>query len=96
MTDRVEIAGAMVSAILMVVVIELVRRRKLTEEYSLLWILAALGLFGLSFSRPMIASHCRLAGHLLSAGNSAARVGRQRVRRAALFLGRRLAATTAD
>jgi hypothetical protein len=54
MTDRVELAGATISAILMVVVIELVRRRKLTEEYSLLWILAALGLFGLSFSRPLL------------------------------------------
>ena len=54
MTDRVEIAGATVSAILIVVVIELVRRRKLTEEYSLLWILAAVALFGLSFSRPLL------------------------------------------
>ena len=36
MTDRVEIAGAAISAILMIVVIELVRRRKLTEEYSVL------------------------------------------------------------
>jgi hypothetical protein len=38
----------------MIVVIELVRRRKLTEEYSLLWIVAALCLFGLSFSRSLI------------------------------------------
>jgi hypothetical protein len=54
MTDRVEIAGAAISAVLMIVVIELVRRRKLTEEYSLLWIFAALGLFGLSFSRTFL------------------------------------------
>jgi hypothetical protein len=54
MSDRVEIAGATISGILLVVVIELVRRRKLTEEYSLLWILAAAALFGLSFSRPLL------------------------------------------
>lgn len=54
MSDRVEIAGATISGILLIVVIELVRRRKLTEEYSLLWILAAAALFGLSFSRPLL------------------------------------------
>ena len=54
MSDRVEIAGATISGILLVVVIELVRRRKLTEEYSLLWIFAAAALFGLSFSRPLL------------------------------------------
>ena len=54
MTDRVELIGAAISAVLMIVVIELVRRRKLTEEYSLLWILAAIGLFALSFSRPLL------------------------------------------
>jgi hypothetical protein len=54
MTDRVELIGAAISAVLMIVVIELVRRRKLTEEYSLLWILAAIGLFALSFSRALL------------------------------------------
>ena len=54
MTDRVGIVGATIGAVLMVVVIELVRRRKLTEEYSLLWILAVLALFALSFSRPLL------------------------------------------
>jgi len=53
-SDRVEIAGATISGILLIIVIELVRRRKLTEEYSLLWILAAAALFGLSFSRPLL------------------------------------------
>jgi hypothetical protein len=54
MSDRVEIAGATISGVLLIIVIELVRRRKLTEEYSLLWILAAAALFGLSFSRPLL------------------------------------------
>jgi hypothetical protein len=35
-------------------VLELVRRRKLTEEYSLLWIIAAIALLTLAFSRPLL------------------------------------------
>jgi hypothetical protein len=52
--DRVEIAGALISLLLLIVVLELVRRRKLTEEYSLLWIGAALALLTLAFSRPVL------------------------------------------
>ena len=54
MIDRVEIAGALISLLLLIVVLELVRRRKLTEEYSLLWIGAALALLTLAFSRPVL------------------------------------------
>jgi hypothetical protein len=52
--DRVTVAGVLVSALLLVIVFELVRRRRLTEEYSFVWILAALAMLGLSFSRPLL------------------------------------------
>ena len=55
MSDRIGLLGAAVSVLLLVVVLELVRRRRLTEEYSIVWILASLALLGLSFSRPLIA-----------------------------------------
>ena len=54
MIDRVAVAGAVVSALLLVIVFELVRRRRLTEEYSFVWIIAGLAMFGLSFSRPLL------------------------------------------
>ena len=55
MSDRIGLLGAAISVLLLIVVLELVRRRRLTEEYSFVWILASLALFGLSFSRPLIA-----------------------------------------
>jgi hypothetical protein len=54
-TDRIGLIGALVSILLLVVVLELVRRRRLTEEYSFVWILSSLALLGLSFSRPLLA-----------------------------------------
>jgi hypothetical protein len=54
-SDRIGLVGVGVSLLLLVVVLELVRRRRLTEEYSFVWILASLALLGLSFSRPLIA-----------------------------------------
>src|SRR5580765_2165464 len=53
-SDRIGLLGAAVSVLLLIVVLELVRRRRLTEEYSFVWILASLALLGLSFSRPLI------------------------------------------
>jgi len=52
--DRVTVVGVIVSALLLVIVFELVRRRRLTEEYSFVWILAAFAMLGLSFSRPLL------------------------------------------
>jgi hypothetical protein len=53
-TDRIQIAALTVSVLLLLVVLELVRRRKLTEEYSFLWILSALGLLILSARREIL------------------------------------------
>jgi amino acid transporter len=52
--DRVALLGVGVSAALLVTVLELVRRRRLTEEYSFIWILASLALLALSFSRRLM------------------------------------------
>jgi len=61
-TDRIGLTGAGVSLMLLIVVLELVRRRRLTEEYSFVWIVAAMALFGLSFSRPLIDAAARWLG----------------------------------
>jgi hypothetical protein len=51
MTDPVQILSVGVSAGLLVLVLELVRRHRLTEEYSLVWIASAAGLLVLSLWR---------------------------------------------
>jgi hypothetical protein len=47
-TSRIQILTVCVAALLLVGVIELVRRRWLLERYSLLWLLASLVLLGLA------------------------------------------------
>ena len=42
------------SLVLLVFVLELVRRRRLTEEYSIIWILASIALLVLSLARRLI------------------------------------------
>ena len=59
MTDRVQILAVAASIVLLLVVLELVRRRRLVEEYSLLWVLAALALIGVSLRRDLLDSTAR-------------------------------------
>lgn len=54
MTDRIDGIGLVVSIGLLSVVLELARRRKLTEEYSVLWVICALGLLALSVRRQWL------------------------------------------
>jgi hypothetical protein len=61
-TDRVELIALAISIPLLIVVLELVRRRKLTEEYSFLWILSALGLLALALKRDFLDSAARWLG----------------------------------
>lgn len=61
MPDRLMIVGVGASLVALLFVLELVRQRKLREEYSLLWLATALVLLLLSLSRPMLDS---LAGFL--------------------------------
>jgi hypothetical protein len=60
--DRVQVIAIVVSAILLLTVVELVRRRKLVEEYSLVWILGAVGLLALSIWRHVLDRAAALLG----------------------------------
>jgi hypothetical protein len=53
-TDRIQLVALGVSLSLLIIVLELVRRRKLTEEYSFLWILCSLALVFLSIRRDVL------------------------------------------
>lgn len=54
MTDIVQIVSIVVSGGLLVTVIELVRRGRLTEEYSFIWIISAAALLVLSLWRNLL------------------------------------------
>ena len=54
MIDRAMIFGVVASVGTLLFVVELVRRRKLREEYSLLWLGTAIGLLVLATSRPLL------------------------------------------
>ena len=54
MTDRIDKAGVVVSVVLLLLVLELVRRKKLTEDFSLLWAVGALAVLGISLRRDLL------------------------------------------
>ncbi len=54
MIDRAVLFGVAGSAAMLLFVLELVRRRRLREEYSLLWLATAVVLIVLSASRPLL------------------------------------------
>lgn len=60
--DRVMIFGLIASVAALILVIELVRRRKLREDYSLLWLATAAVLIVLSLSRPLLDRLAELLG----------------------------------
>jgi hypothetical protein len=62
MTDRVQIAALTASVVLLLLVLELVRRRRLAEEYSALWILSALALMAVSWRRDLLDTAARWLG----------------------------------
>jgi hypothetical protein len=53
-SDPVQIIAIVTSIVLLVLVIELVRRKKLSEEYSFVWIICALALLILSIGRRVL------------------------------------------
>jgi hypothetical protein len=61
-TDRIHLVALAVSATLLFLVLELVRRRKLTEEYSFLWILCSLALLALSIQKGVLDVAARWLG----------------------------------
>ena len=62
MIDRAMIFGLLASFAALVFVIELVRERKLREDYSLLWLATAVVLLALSLSRPLLDRIAALLG----------------------------------
>ena len=54
MIDRMQLVALSVSIVLLASVLELVRRRKLIEEYSFLWIVYALIILALSIRREIL------------------------------------------
>ncbi|MEZ4669025.1 MAG: DUF2304 domain-containing protein [Anaerolineae bacterium] len=62
MLDRAMIFGLVAGIGALLFVLELVRRRKLKEEYSLLWLATALVLIVLSISRPLLDTLANLVG----------------------------------
>jgi hypothetical protein len=62
MTDLTQVVAATVSTALLVLVLELVRRRKLTEEYSLLWFVCASALLLFSLWRDALHLAARALG----------------------------------
>jgi hypothetical protein len=59
---RIQIVAIAVSLLLLVGVLELVRRRKLTEEYSFLWIVCSLALVTLSIRRDLLDASAQWLG----------------------------------
>lgn len=62
MIDRVMILGLAASVGSLLLILELVRRRKLREDYSLLWLATAVVLIVLSLSRPLLDQIAALLG----------------------------------
>jgi len=58
----VQVGAVIVSGALLLLVIDLVRRRKLTEEYSFIWILCAVALLVLSLWRDILHVTARWLG----------------------------------
>jgi hypothetical protein len=62
MFDRVMIFGLLASVAMLLFVLELVRRRKLKEEYSLLWLATGLALMAVSLSRNLLDTWASIVG----------------------------------
>jgi hypothetical protein len=60
--DRIQVVAIAVSVLLLGVVLELVRRRKLTEEYSFLWIGSSASLLVVSARREILHTVARWLG----------------------------------
>jgi hypothetical protein len=54
MIDRVLLFGFVSSIVVLILILELIRRRRLKEEYSLLWLGAAVMVLALSLARPVL------------------------------------------
>lgn len=62
MWGRIQWVMVLISIAFLVTVFELIRRRRLKEEYSLLWLIAGGGLLVLSVGRPLLEDVAALLG----------------------------------
>lgn len=62
--SRTQIIVAIAAVALALYVLDLVRRRRLSEEYSVLWILASVAIAALGFSTPLLRGITRMLGVL--------------------------------
>ena|SRR5437773_598255 len=62
--SRTQVIAALAAVALAIFVLELVRRRRLSEEYSLLWLVSALGIAVLGFATPLLVWITHLLGIL--------------------------------
>jgi hypothetical protein len=62
MTDVTQIVSVAISAALLFIVLELLRRRRLSEEHSLIWVLCAVALLVFSAWRDALHLAARLLG----------------------------------
>jgi len=62
METRIQLLAIVASGILLVVVLELVRRRRLMERYALLWLLSGIVLLILSTFRGLLEDAARVTG----------------------------------
>ena len=62
MSDRVQFVALATSVVLFGIVIDLVRRRRLTEEYSLVWLGVSFALLAFSLSRNLLHVAARWLG----------------------------------
>src|SRR4051812_19970411 len=62
MNSRIQIIAITLSVAFLVAVLELVRRRKLVEEYSFIWIAIALGILAVSIWREFLHAAARGVG----------------------------------
>jgi hypothetical protein len=62
MAERIQLVAIIGSAILLLVVLEMVRRRRLMERYALLWLLSAIVLIGLASWRNGLVHVSRAVG----------------------------------
>lgn len=64
MFTKIQILSALGAAVLVLLVLELVRRRKLSEEYSFVWVAATVVMAALGFSIPLLQAITRSLGIL--------------------------------
>mgnify|MGYP003326757583 FL=1 len=73
--SRTQIITALGAVLLAFYVLDLVRRRKLSEEYSLLWVIATVVIAALGFSTPLLTWITRVLGFM----GESSKIGRAHV-----------------